>query len=191
MSSDPDTRGAMRWKRCQRCDEGTVPAVSAGAPHLAQRPTAGSRCVGAPGALPGRSQNVGRSLGIEGVRALARALSLSCASQALAYVSVLQSVAFSIFANTVCAAKRPPLQRFAAFERRNRASVVLRGQHSADIMLLEEKKELVAKSTRGVPDFLRRASCSGISPHSALTLQLFVAASKLLQSDTGTRELMS
>ena len=144
-----------------------------------------------PGALPGRSQNVGRSLGIEGVRALARALSLSCASQALAYVSVLQSVAFSIFANTVCAAKRPPLQRFAAFERRNRASVVLRGQHSADIMLLEEKKELVAKSTRGVPDFLRRASCSGISPHSALTLQLFVAASKLLQSDTGTRELMS
>ncbi|KAL0038648.1 hypothetical protein WJX79_001425 [Trebouxia sp. C0005] len=42
----------------------------------------------------------------------------------------------------------PPLQRFAAFERRNRAPVVLRGRHSEDIMLLEEKKELVANSIR-------------------------------------------
>ncbi len=52
--------------------------------------------------------------------------------------------------------KGPPLQRFAAFERRNRAPVVLRGQHSADIMLLEEKKELVANSIRGVPDFPKK-----------------------------------
>ena len=50
----------------------------------------------------------------------------------------------------------PPLQRFAPFERRNRAPVVLRGQHSADIMLLEEKKELVANSIRGVPDFPKK-----------------------------------
>ena len=50
----------------------------------------------------------------------------------------------------------PPLQRSAAFERPNRASVVLRGQHSADTMLLEEKKELVANSIRGVPDFPKK-----------------------------------
>ncbi|DBB16908.1 TPA: Adenine phosphoribosyltransferase 3 [Trebouxia sp. C0006] len=50
----------------------------------------------------------------------------------------------------------PPLQRFAPFERRNRAPVVLRGQHGADIMLLEEKKELVANSIRGVPDFPKK-----------------------------------
>lgn len=52
--------------------------------------------------------------------------------------------------------KGPPLQHFAAFARRNLTPVVLRGQHSADIMLLEEKKELVANSIRGVPDFPKR-----------------------------------
>ena len=50
----------------------------------------------------------------------------------------------------------PPLQPFAPFERRNQALVVLRGQRSADIMLLEEKKELVANSIRGVPDFPKK-----------------------------------
>ncbi len=50
--------------------------VSAGVRRPAQRSTAGSGAgssVGAPGAFPGRSANVGRSLEIEGVRALARA----------------------------------------------------------------------------------------------------------------------
>ena len=68
MEAMPALRPTDGASGCQRASD-----AHRSAPQQApERPGAWQR----PGRFPGRSQNVGRSLGIGGVRALARALSL-------------------------------------------------------------------------------------------------------------------